>query len=137
MLTVSHTAIELVSVTYFVVQMPQTLFYWCTHCYIQWGHLQLPLVTAFLSASTRLDASGYLLTPISLVFRYCTLHKMSLNMHTNSSTRPLGCLFPLCFLLTCKFISPIYKLRTFFDHSCVSNDPFRCEKPTTTRFCEG
>ena len=45
----------------------------------------------------RLDASGYLLVPISFVFRYGTLHKMNLNMHTDSSTRPLVCLFPLNF----------------------------------------
>jgi len=45
-----------------------------------------------------MHASGYLLIPISLVLHYGTLHKMSLkNMHTNSLTHPLGCLFPLNF----------------------------------------
>ena len=63
--------------------MPQTLLWWCTQSYLQWGHLQFPLVTAFLSSSMSIDASGYLLVPISLVFRYDTVHKMTLNMHTN------------------------------------------------------
>ena len=34
--------------------------------------------------------------------------------------------------LTCKFILPIYKLRTFSDHNCVSNDAFQGKKPATT-----
>jgi len=62
--------------------MPQTLLWWCTQSYLQWGHLQLPLVTAFLYSGIRLDASGYLLIPISFVLRYGTLHKMSLKTCT-------------------------------------------------------
>ena len=75
-----------------VAHMSQTSLWWCTQSYLQWIPLQLPLVTAFLSSGIKLDASGYLLVPISLVFRYGTHHKMALNMHTNSSTHPPGCL---------------------------------------------
>ena len=35
--------------------MPQNFLYWCTEYYIQWGHLQLPLVTALLSSNIGLD----------------------------------------------------------------------------------
>ena len=64
-------------------------------------------------------------THISCV-RYNTLHKMTLNMHTNSSPPLLDAYFFFIFLVCYLF----YKSISYVPF-CVSNDLFQGEKPAT------